>query len=69
MAAEVAQRMELKPIARIIAYATASKAPEWFTTAPIDAIQNVLKKAEKSADQIDLYEINEAFAVVPMAAP
>ena len=65
---EFAEKAGIKPMARIIAHSTASKAPEWFTTAPIDAIQKVLKKADLNTDVIDLYEINEAFAVVAMAA-
>jgi acetyl-CoA C-acetyltransferase len=65
---EFARKKGLKLLARIVAYSTASKAPEWFTTAPIDAIQKALKKADLSVDAIDLFEINEAFAAVVMAA-
>lgn len=68
MAAETASAMEIKPMAKIIGYSAAAKEPEWFTTAPIDAIQKVLKKTELTVDDIDLYEINEAFAVVTIAA-
>ncbi len=68
MAEETASGMNIRPLARIVAYATASKAPEWFTTAPIDAIRRVVKRADMSLEQIDLFEINEAFAVVTMAA-
>ncbi|APR84531.1 3-ketoacyl-CoA thiolase [Minicystis rosea] len=57
----------LEPIARIVGYGGAAKAPEWFTTAPADAIQTTLKKLNLNKDQIDLWEINEAFAVVTMA--
>jgi acetyl-CoA C-acetyltransferase len=58
----------LEPLARIVGYGGAAKAPEWFTTAPVDAIQNTLAKTGLTKDQIDLYEINEAFAVVTMVA-
>lgn len=56
-----------KPLVRIVAHATHSQAPEWFTTAPVGAIQAVLDKAGWGAGEVDLYEINEAFAVVAMA--
>jgi len=65
-AAEAA-RLGLKPLARIVAHATHSQSPEWFTTAPIGAIQQVLDKAGWSIDEVDLFEVNEAFAVVAMA--
>jgi len=55
-------------LARIVAHATHSQEPEWFTTAPVDSIRRVLEKAGWSAKDVDLFEINEAFAVVPMAA-
>jgi acetyl-CoA C-acetyltransferase len=57
-----------KPLARVVAYGSFSHAPEWFTTAPAGAISKVLQQAGWSAGQVDLYEINEAFAVVAMAA-
>lgn len=57
----------LKPLARIVAYAGHAQAPEWFTTAPVGAINNVLARAKLTIQDIDLVEINEAFAVVPMA--
>jgi len=57
----------LSPIARIVAQASFAQAPEWFTTAPVGAIQAVLAKAGWNADEVDLYEINEAFATVAMA--
>ncbi len=57
-----------KPIARILAHASNAHEPEWFTTAPVGAIQKALKRANLSINDIDLFEINEAFAVVPMAA-
>ena len=55
-------------LARVVAYASYAQAPEWFTTAPASAIKKVLEKAGWSAAQVDLYEINEAFAVVTMAS-
>ncbi|HEY4369180.1 MAG TPA: acetyl-CoA C-acyltransferase [Steroidobacteraceae bacterium] len=58
----------LKPLARIVGYTSFAQAPEWFTTAPVGAIKALLEKTGWRADQVDLYEINEAFAVVPMAA-
>jgi len=63
-----AERRGLKPMARIIAQASAAHAPEWFTTAPVKAINNVLKKAGMTLGEIDLFEINEAFSVVTMLA-
>ncbi|HVR80620.1 MAG TPA: thiolase family protein [Luteimonas sp.] len=67
MSAEEAGKRGLKPLARIVAHATHSQAPEWFTTAPITAIDNVLKKAGWTVADVDLFEINEAFACVAMA--
>lgn len=66
--AAAVQAQNLKPIARIVGYASYAQAPEWFTTAPVGAIQAVLQKTGWSANQVDLYEINEAFACVAMAA-
>lgn len=63
---EKAEMMNLKPIAKIISQSSAAKDPKWFTTAPIDAIQKVLNKADLSIEDIDLFEINEAFAVVSL---
>jgi acetyl-CoA C-acetyltransferase len=57
-----------KPIARIVAHAVHAQAPEWFTTAPVGAIQKVLAKAGWQAKDVDLWEVNEAFAAVTMAA-
>ncbi|MFZ9348766.1 MAG: thiolase family protein [Arenimonas sp.] len=57
----------LKPIARIVAQASFAQAPEWFTTAPVGAIQSVLAKAGWAVADVDLFEINEAFATVAMA--
>jgi acetyl-CoA C-acetyltransferase len=67
MSKEKADQLKLKPLARVIAYSSAAKKPEWFTTAPADVIEKVLKKAKLSKDDIDLFEINEAFAVVNLA--
>ena len=63
-----ARELGAKPIARIVGHAVHAQAPDWFTTAPIGAIQKVLKKAGWEAGQVDLWEINEAFAAVTMAA-
>ena len=68
LASEAAVKQhKLEPLARIVGYANAAQAPEWFTTAPAKAIDAVNKKLGLKNDQIDLYEINEAFAVVSMA--
>lgn len=60
------QENNAKPIAKIIAHVSHAQEPEWFTTAPTSAIQKVLAKAGLTVADIDLFEINEAFAVVPM---
>jgi acetyl-CoA C-acetyltransferase len=65
---EKAAQMNLKPIARIVDYAGVAQAPEWFTTAPVGAIQKLLKKTGRTVADIDLFEINEAFSAVAMAA-
>ena len=62
-----AEELSLTSMARIVAYATAAKAPEWFTTAPVQAINSVLKKSNLKLEDIDLFEINEAFSVVGLA--
>jgi acetyl-CoA C-acetyltransferase len=67
MAEDEAMRLELAPIARIIGYAGAALAPEWFTIAPVEAIKLVLKKTGLSIADIDLFEINEAFSAVSLA--
>ncbi len=67
MSADEAARRGLQPLARIVAHATHAQAPEWFTTAPVAAIENVLKKAGWSVADVDLFEVNEAFACVAMA--
>jgi acetyl-CoA C-acetyltransferase len=58
---------DLSPLARIVGYSSAAQSPDWFTTAPAVAIRQALSKLGLSARDIDLYEINEAFAVVTMA--
>ena len=63
-----AERRGVEPLAEIVAHASHAQAPEWFTTAPIGAVHKVLEKAGWSAGEVDLFEINEAFAVVAMAA-
>jgi acetyl-CoA C-acetyltransferase len=67
MSADKAKSLGLKPIARIIASASSAKEPNWFTTAPADVITKVLAKAKMAIGDIDLFEINEAFAVVTLA--
>lgn len=67
MSKEKAQRLGLQPLARIVGFASAAKKPEWFTTAPADVITKVLNKVKMTKDDIDLFEINEAFAVVNLA--
>ena len=62
-----AEKKNIKPLARIICHATNSHEPNWFTTAPIGAIRKVLEKSNLKVKDIDLFEVNEAFAVVPMA--
>lgn len=68
MTAEHARKRGLKPLARILAHASHAHAPEWFTTAPVEAIRKAIKKAGWQQKDVDLFEINEAFAVVTMAA-
>ncbi|MHA7871437.1 MAG: acetyl-CoA C-acyltransferase [Hyphococcus sp.] len=68
MRESTAQAKGAKPVARIVAHSTHAQEPEWFTTAPVASIKTVLDKAGWSADEVDLYEINEAFSVVPLAA-
>lgn len=67
MSKEKAEELGLKPLAKIVAYADAQQAPEWFTTAPSKAIPKALQKAGLAVDDIDLFEINEAFSVVALA--
>jgi acetyl-CoA C-acetyltransferase len=63
-----AKKRGVKPLARIVAHASNAHEPEWFTTAPVGAIKKVLDKAGWKASDVDLFEVNEAFAVVTMAA-
>ncbi|WP_426667056.1 acetyl-CoA C-acyltransferase [Mucilaginibacter sp. McL0603] len=67
MSKEKADELGIKPLARIISYADAQQAPEWFTTAPSKAIPLALHRAGLSSEQIDYFEINEAFSVVSIA--
>jgi len=64
----VAEARGLTPIAKILAHSTNAGAPNWFTTAPVGAIEKVLAKTGWTKDDVDLYEVNEAFAVVAMIA-
>lgn len=68
MRESTAQKLGLQPIARILGHARHSHAPEWFTTAPVGAIAKLYDKVGWKTDDVDLFEINEAFAAVPMAA-
>jgi acetyl-CoA C-acetyltransferase len=68
MNAQTAASRGLKPLARVLAYASHAQEPEWFTTAPVGAIRKVLTQLGWKPHDADLYEINEAFAVVTMAA-
>jgi acetyl-CoA C-acetyltransferase len=68
MSSSAAKARGLKPIARVLAYSSHSQEPEWFTTAPIGAIKKTLAKLGWRSHDADLYEINEAFAAVAMAA-
>ncbi|QTN30193.1 acetyl-CoA C-acyltransferase [Rhodoferax sp. AJA081-3] len=67
MKASTAAKLGCKPLARIVAHATHAQEPEWFATAPVGATQKVLAKAGWEVGDVDLWEVNEAFAVVPMA--
>lgn len=67
MSAEKAKELNIKPLAKIISYADAQQAPEWFTTAPSKAIPLALKKANLEVKDVDFFEINEAFSVVSIA--
>jgi acetyl-CoA C-acetyltransferase len=67
MSAEKAESLGLKPLAKVSAYADAAQEPEWFTTAPAKAVPIAIGKAGLSADDIDFYELNEAFSVVGLA--
>lgn len=67
MAKNVAEKLGITPLVKIVDYTTVSKDPEWFTTAPADSISKLFAKTGLSKNDIDLYEINEAFAVVSLA--
>jgi acetyl-CoA C-acetyltransferase len=68
MRESTAANLGVKPLARIVAHAVHAQAPEWFTTAPVGAIQKALARAQWQAKDVDLWEVNEAFAAVTMAA-
>jgi len=68
MRRSTADKFGLKPLAMVVGHATHAQEPGWFTTAPVGAIRKLFEKTGWSADKVDLYEINEAFAVVTMAA-
>lgn len=68
MRAATAKKLGLQPIARMLGHTTHAQAPGWFTTAPVEAISKLYRKLDWTTDSVDLFEINEAFAVVPMAA-
>jgi acetyl-CoA C-acetyltransferase len=65
---EKVKQLGLIPVARLISYGTHAQDPQWFTTAPADAMRNAMKKVGWEAKDVDLFEVNEAFAVVAMAA-
>lgn len=67
MSKEKAEELGIKPLARVLSYADAEQAPEWFTTSPAIAIPLAVEKAGKKMSDVDLFEINEAFAVVALA--
>jgi len=67
MTESTAKKFGCKPLARIVSHATHAQEPNWFTTAPVGATQKALAKAGWSVKDVDLWEVNEAFAVVPMA--
>ena len=68
MSAAEADKRGLTPLATVVAHASHAHEPEWFTTAPVNAMKKVVEKAGWTLEDVDLFEINEAFAVVPMAA-
>jgi acetyl-CoA C-acetyltransferase len=68
MRESTAQKLGCKPIARVLGHATHAQEPNWFSTAPIGSIEKLYKKLNLTTKDVDLFEINEAFAVVPMAA-
>jgi acetyl-CoA C-acetyltransferase len=64
---ELAAQRGLKPVARIVGFGSYAQEPVWFTTAPVSAVRNALQRAGWAMEDVDLWEVNEAFAVVPMA--
>lgn len=68
MSGEKAKQLGLKPLARVVSYGGNAQDPVWFTTAPAEAMKRAMKKAGWETGSVDLYEVNEAFAVVAMAA-
>ncbi|MGH7973105.1 MAG: hypothetical protein ACREIC_30675 [Limisphaerales bacterium] len=66
--AEKVKQLGLKPQAKVLGYASYAREPEWFTLAPIGAMEKLLGRLSLQVNQVDLFEINEAFSVVPMAA-
>src|SRR3546814_217994 len=68
MRASTAKELGITPLARIVSHSQHSQEPGWFTTAPVGALKNLFAKTGWKAEDVDLYEINEAFAVVAMAA-
>ena len=68
LSVEKVESLGIEPDARILGYATHSLEPAWFTLGPVGAVQKLLKKLDLTVDQIDFFEVNEAFSVVPMAA-
>jgi acetyl-CoA C-acetyltransferase len=67
MSAEKAKELNLKPLAKIVSYADAAHEPKWFTTAPAKALPKALAKANISIDDVDYFELNEAFSIVGLA--
>ena len=68
MTAAEAERRGLEPLARLVGHSSFAHEPAWFTTAPVSAIRRLHDRLGWSPDDVDLYEINEAFAIVTMAA-
>jgi acetyl-CoA C-acetyltransferase len=68
MSVKKARELGAKPLARLVSYGSNAQAPEWFTTAPAEAMRRAMKKAGWTAGDVDLFEVNEAFAVVALAA-
>ena len=68
MSTSKAEKLGVAPQAKVLGYATFSREPEWFTLAPIGAIEKLLQQLNLKVADVDIFEVNEAFAVVPMAA-